>query len=189
MIRTVANTGEKWERGAIGKHGVGVGEMRILLCSLVVGVCVLTSAGSQTDRAEPDVHAQVKHQRYCRAGSRNAILLATFNIEMKNGSDSPIEIALPLYPVARVARSARDLQTRKYEAILGVPLVVEKVGSVPKARPAPVSIGAGETSRVETMEITFPVSASGETVRTDLGRGTHFAELLSMYASLKREPF
>ncbi len=138
---------------------------------------LLSSASGQSVDAEPQVDAHVWHERYCRAGNRSASLLITLNARIRNTTDAPIEIRLPTYPVARVSRNLGDLQSRKYEAVLGVPLMEVRRGS-PSPSSSATAIRPGDKLEFRTMEITFPLSLNDNTDRTgDLGFGTHFVQL------------
>jgi hypothetical protein len=134
------------------------------------------ATGQNVVNPQVQVASHTARERYCSAGSRGASLLVTFDARIRNASDSPIELSLPTYPVARVSRSLNDLEHRKYEAILGVPLVVYKKDANPDLS-SPTVIAPGNTQEFQTMEITFPLSLRGDTNRTELGFGTHFVEL------------
>jgi hypothetical protein len=136
-----------------------------------------TGSGQNAVKAEALVESTIAHQRYCSVGSRSAILLITFDARIHNTSDSRIEMTLPPYPVAQVSRSLADAHNHKYEADLGVPLIIERKSASPEPL-SPTSVRPGETLAFETMAVTFPLSLHENTNRAgELGFGTHFVEL------------
>jgi hypothetical protein len=135
------------------------------------------ATGQNVVNAQVQVASHTAREWYCSVGSRSANLLVTFDARIRNTSHSPIELSLPTYPVARVARSLSDLEHRKYEAILGVPLIEYKKDAKPDLSSATV-IAPENTQEFQTMEITFPLSLHENTNRVgELGFGTHFVEL------------
>jgi len=136
-----------------------------------------TASGQNAVKTQAQVESHIAHERYCTVGSRSAILLITFDARIRNTSDSPIELTLPLYPVARVSHNLNDLKHRKYEAILRIPLLIEHTKDANSDLSSPTEIEPGNTQQFQTMEITFPLSLRAETSHTDLGFGTHFVEM------------
>jgi hypothetical protein len=136
-----------------------------------------TASGQNAVEAQVQVESDIARERYCSVGSRSAILLITFNARIHNTSDSAIELTLPPYPVARVSRNLVDAHNHKYEADLGVPLIVPRKDASPESV-SPTPVRPGETLTFTTMEVTFPLSLGENTNRAgDLGFGTHFVEL------------
>lgn len=136
-----------------------------------------TASAQNAVKAQVQVESHIAHERYCSVGSRSAILLITFNARFRNTSESPIELTLPPYPVARVSRNLVDANNHKYEAVLHVPLILYSKGASPKSL-SPTPIKPGETLAFKTMEVTFPLSLHENTNGVgELGFGTHFVEL------------
>lgn len=135
-----------------------------------------TASGQNLVKAQAQAEAHIAHERYCRVGSHGAILLIMFDASIRDTWDYPIELTLPLYPVALVSRNLVDAQNHKYEADLGVPLIVPRKDAKPKSL-TPTVVRPGETLAFKTMEVTFPLSLQENTNSTQLGFGTHVVEL------------
>ena len=84
------------------------------------------ASGQNAVKKQPQVESHIAHERYCSVGSHSAILLIMFDASIRNTSDFPIELSLHPYSVARVSRNLVDAQNHKYEADLGVPLIVPR---------------------------------------------------------------
>jgi hypothetical protein len=137
-----------------------------------------TATGQNAAKSEAQAESHIVNERYCSVGSRGAILLITFDARIRNSSDSPIELTLHPYPVARVSRNLLDAHNHKYEAVLGVPLIVRNKDAPPESLSL-TPVKPAETLEFRTMEVTFPLSLHENTNRSgELGFGTHFLELV-----------